>query len=323
MGSLCQLRLVVAVAFFLAITYAVPETHRHAPHKTDHHLKDGSVNPVFDQEALLGSHKMDDLADLPDDVRLKRLRNLAKSHDANNNDIIEVEELKAWLMESFRMLDKEEAMEKLEEEDSDQDGKLTFDELLDKQYGYTREDVEKLKAGEHGDDEEDVYGALPKPIELGRRETLESRASVTSKWLLSWRWASDLRAVKVMRETAGVNTCGQRRLVSNYFSISCHTSSFNSDVGDHDEENRIASETNFEELDKDKDGKLTSEELRPYAMPDNTDVAAEEADHLLSMCDEDKDGKLSIEEIVAKEDEFVSSSATDYGRTLHFVRDEL
>ena len=45
---------------------------------------------------------MDDLSDLPDDVRLKRLRNLAKSHDANNNDIIETDELKAWIMESFR-----------------------------------------------------------------------------------------------------------------------------------------------------------------------------------------------------------------------------
>ena len=94
------------------------------------------------------------------------------------------------------------------------------------------------------------------------------------------------------------------------------------DIGD-DEESRLASVTNFEELDKDQDGKLTSEELRPYALPDNSDVATEEAEHLLNMCDEDKDGQLSIEEIVTKEDEFVSSSATDYGRTLHFVRDEL
>ena len=85
----------------------------------------------------------------------------------------------------------------------------------------------------------------------------------------------------------------------------------------------MASVTNFEELDKDHDGKLTSEELQPYALPDNNDVATEEAEHLMNMCDEDKDGKLSIEEIVTKEDEFVSSSATDYGRTLHFVKDEL
>lgn len=90
-----------------------------------------------------------------------------------------------------------------------------------------------------------------------------------------------------------------------------------------DDETRISEMTNFEELDKDKDGKLTPDELRPWALPDNEDVAKEEAEHLLNMCDLNRDGKLSIEEIVNKEEEFIGSSATDYGRTLHFVRDEL
>lgn len=81
--------------------------------------------------------------------------------------------------------------------------------------------------------------------------------------------------------------------------------------------------TNFEELDKDKDGKLTPEELRPWALPDNNDAADEEVEHLMNLCDGDKDGHLSIDEIVAKEDEFLRSTATDYGRTLHFVKDEL
>ena len=57
------------------------------------------------------------------------------------------------------MLDKEEAMEKLEDEDGNADGKLTFEELLDKQYGYTMEDVSRLKAGDlDEEDDEDVYG---------------------------------------------------------------------------------------------------------------------------------------------------------------------
>lgn len=49
-----------------------------------------------------GSHKLDELAELPQDVRIKRLRNLAKSHDVNNNDVIEADELKEWVLESFR-----------------------------------------------------------------------------------------------------------------------------------------------------------------------------------------------------------------------------
>ena len=55
------------------------------------------------------------------------------------------------------MLDKEEAMEKLEEEDANGDGKLTFEELLDKQYGYTMEDVANLQAGKSDADEEGAY----------------------------------------------------------------------------------------------------------------------------------------------------------------------
>ncbi|KAH9523656.1 Reticulocalbin-2 [Bulinus truncatus] len=48
-----------------------------------------------------------------------------------------------------------------------------------------------------------------------------------------------------------------------------------------DEEARISEMTNFEELDK--DGKLTPEELRPWALPDNEEVAKEEAEHLLNV----------------------------------------
>ncbi|RUS85153.1 hypothetical protein EGW08_007057 [Elysia chlorotica] len=318
MRSVFHLGLMAALACCLVITLAVPEAHeahRHAAHKTNHKFSDGSHNPVFDQEALLGSHKMDDLADLPDDVRINRLRNLAKSHDANNNDIIEVEELKAWIMESFRMLDKEEAMEKLEEEDGNSDGKVTFEELLDKQYGYTMEDVANLQAGEHGPDEEGVHDLIKEDearfiaADLDKDGSLDDKEYMAFFQPYDYPHMHDIEMSKTMKDFDKDNDGFVSR------------DEFTGDV--YDEESRLASVTNFEELDKDKDNKLTSAELKPYALPDNDEVAKEEAEHLLNICDEDKDGQLSIEEIVTKEDEFVSSAATDYGRTLHFVKDEL
>lgn len=90
-----------------------------------------------------------------------------------------------------------------------------------------------------------------------------------------------------------------------------------------DEEARKAEETNFKELDKDNDGKLNREELRHWAVPDNSDITDDEVEHLMKECDENNDGKLSVEEIISKEEEFMGSSTTDYGRHLHFVRDEL
>lgn len=311
------MHLVAILAFFLAMTSAVPEqeNHRHVPHKTAHHFSDGSHNPVFDQEALLGSHKMDELADLPDEVRLRRLRNLAKSHDANNNDVIELDELKAWMMESFRMLDKEEAMEKLEEEDSNADGKLTFDELLDKQYGYTREDVENLKTGDGDEENEDTLNLIKDDEARFNAADLDKDGALDIQEYMAFFQPFDfphMYEVEMAKTMKDFDKDGDGFVSQQEF------------VGDlDDEENRLASVTNFKELDKDNNGKLTSEELRPFAMPDNTEIAAEEAEHLIETCDENKDGHLSIEEIVTKEDEFISSSATDYGRTLHFVKDEL
>ncbi|GFR59381.1 ATP-binding cassette sub-family A member 1 [Elysia marginata] len=57
---------------------------------------------------------------------------------------------------------------------------------------------------------------IPEPDESGRRETLGSRASVTSKWLVELRPqrpGSDIRTVNAMRVTAGLTVCCQRRPV--------------------------------------------------------------------------------------------------------------
>ena len=43
----------------------------------------------------------EDLEDLPDNVREKRLRTLAASHDNNKNGLIEENELHEWIMSSF------------------------------------------------------------------------------------------------------------------------------------------------------------------------------------------------------------------------------
>lgn len=57
----------------------------------------------------------------------------------------------------FRLIDNEEAVEKVEEDDENKDGKVTFAEIAKKHYGYTEEDLIKLKE-EHGDDLEKSEG---------------------------------------------------------------------------------------------------------------------------------------------------------------------
>ncbi|CAL1532728.1 unnamed protein product [Lymnaea stagnalis] len=308
------------VAAFLLVHVALLEATReiqdHGAHKlAESHFKDGIHSSVFDQEALLGSHKLDDLAELPKDVQIKRLRNLAKSHDTNNNDIIEPEELKQWILQSFRMLDREEAMEKLEEEDENGDQKITFAEILHKQYGYSEGDLDDMLKHEMDEEETDVYQVVTDDKKRFVAADLNKDGFLDENEYVAYFQPYDFPHMYQVE---------MERSMKDMDDDSDGTISMQEFIGDNaDEETRFSEMTNFEELDKDKDGKLTPDELRPWALPDNDDVAKEEGEHLINMCDIDKDGQLSIEEIVTKENEFLGSSATDYGRTLHFVKDEL
>jgi Ca2+-binding EF-hand superfamily protein len=72
----------------------------------------------------------------------------------------------------------------------------------------------------------------------------------------------------------------------------------------------------FNEYDKNHDGKLDRTDIKPWILPDNVELAKEEADHLISRADDNKDGQLSEQEIVDHHDDFVGSQATNYGAFL-------
>merc|ERR1712003_99401 len=77
-----------------------------------------------------------------------------------------------------------------------------------------------------------------------------------------------------------------------------------------------------DEYDRNKDGYLTGDELLFWLSPDNTEIAIDEAEHLIDMCDEDDDNKLTPDEIVDNHDLWVDSDATEYGAQLRHY-DEL
>lgn len=271
----------------------------------------GVHNPVYDREALLGNRDIDELTELSDEVRVKRLTTLARSHDENNNGFIETTELKNWVMQSFRMLDAEEALDKYKEEDEDKDGKVTFAEILHKQYGYKEEELKELEKMESEDEESEIYMHIMDDKKKFDAADLDKSGSLDENEYRAYFQPYDyphMYAAEMDRTMREMDTNKNGFIDRDEF------------LGEgSDEEEGI----NFGSLDKDKDGKLTSDEIRPYALPDNNEVADEEVEHLVRESDSDKDGKLSIQEIVEKEDEFVQSAATDYGRNLHFVRDEL
>ena len=58
-------------------------------------------------------------------------------------------------------------------------------------------------------------------------------------------------------------------------------------------------------------------EIAVWAVPNITDVARDEATHLIYAADKNRDAVLSVEEILGESDLFVGSAVTDYGQHLN------
>jgi len=292
--------------------------HGAAHHYSLYHTKDGH-NPVFDQEALLGAGSTDELEDLPDDVRERRLRNLAMSHDKNKDGVIEASELKEWILHSFSIVDREEAAERMAEDDGNKDGKVTLAEIYDKQYGHTLEEVEEMqKEGTKPSDEAemDVLDVILEDKKKFAAADLDKDGSLDSKEFQAFFLPHNfphMYDIEMERAMKDMDKNKDGSVALDEFIMNDQS----------DEEQLLAEKEQFAELDKNKDGKLNVAELKPWALADNDQIADEEVEHLIDECDENKDKKLSIDEVVKKADDFVTSSATDYGRVLHFVKDEL
>ena len=78
------------------------------------------------------------------------------------------------------------------------------------------------------------------------------------------------------------------------------------------EKDEEANKDHFDKFDKNKDGFLDREEIRPWILPENDDEARNEADHLISQTDHNRDGKMSMEEILEKVTVWGGSAATTY-----------
>lgn len=86
---------------------------------------------------------------------------------------------------------------------------------------------------------------------------------------------------------------------------------------DPSSESYLVDKDKFEnDLDRNKDGYLEKEETIKWLIPDQHEIANDEAEHLIAVCDENKDGQLSLDEIVSNYEVFVESELTDHGERL-------
>lgn len=274
-----------------------------SPRDADHYAE-GEHHQEFDHEAILGSVKeAEEFDKLPIEESKRRLGILLTKMDLNNDKYIERNELKAWILRSFSMLSAEESEDRLDDADTNEDGKVSWDEILQDTYGSDPEDL-----------------ALDEKLIQDDKQTFEA-ADLNKDSYLD---AEEFKAYTHPEETPRMFPLLLRQALADKDVDGDGYINFQEFIGDRakskDKEWLVAEKDKFDyEHDKNGDGRLDSDEILSWLVPSNEEIANDEVDHLFAGSDDDHDNRLSFDEILDHHDAFVGSEATDYGDHLQEI----
>jgi len=266
----------------------------------DHgHYKDGEHDSEFDHESILGStEEADEYSQLPPEEAKRKLGLLVKKIDANSDGFVDREELKQWIINSFRKLSKDESEERFEEVDTDDNDCVTWKEHFAESYSDEDEDSVEKK---YVEEDRSLFSAADKNADgcldpeeyfmFSHPEEHPEMAPIVLKYTM---------------DSKDKNSDGKIDL-----------NEYLSDTVGAGQEDQVSEKENFAEYDKNHDGVLDKDEVVAWMIPNNNDIAQEEVDHLFTESDDDKDNLLSYSEVVEHHDTFVGSEVTEYGDRLH------
>lgn len=292
------------------------ETVNHGPHVV-HEGENGEHNAAYDHQAVLGSEDLEEeFAGLHPEEARARLQKMAEQHDSDKDGVISKDEMYQWITASFISLDREEGMEKFRDEDENGDGVVTWEEYINKVFGFPLEEVDDMrqtlaKSGGNEDEVKEIRSTL-KIVDEDRRffdgADLDTNGQLNHDEYMAFFFPHNYEHMYKLEL--------ERYLEQNDANSDGKISLKEFTPEDASPEGRITSEENFADLDKDKDGVLTPAELKEWVVPGTDELAEDEASHLFGLADINSDGKLTIDEILDKTEQFVGSSATDYGNLL-------
>uniref|UniRef100_A0A915IKQ1 Reticulocalbin-3 n=1 Tax=Romanomermis culicivorax TaxID=13658 RepID=A0A915IKQ1_ROMCU len=252
----------------------------------------------------------------------KRLRALAKRMDENNDQFVDKDELLKYVSKILTKIDQEEAEETFEDSDSDSDNFVTWKEHKDFSDSEKDEDDEEnqkllnddqtyFQAADQNRDgklNKEEYMAFKNPESNPRMHNILINNALKDKDKNSDGYI-DLDEYLADKAPPSSNV---KPSLCPY-------------AGNRDEEWLTTEKFKFnEEYDQNKDGKLDRMEMKRWLVPDHQETAKEEAEHLMEEADKNRDEKLSYDEIASEYDLFASSEATNYGADLETIhRDEL
>jgi len=258
----------------------------------------------FDHMSILGSNQdAEEYDNLSPEEAKKSLAVLFKKMDVNSDGSIDQREMHQWILGSFKMISAEESSERFEETDEDEDDFVSWREHLVETFGSSDET--------EGDDSNTLMIAEDK--QLFAKADKDGDGKLNEEEFLSFSHPEEDPAMVPILVDQALNrdTDKDGRISFKEYMTAVKK-------GDLDDEALLAEKDHFDEdYDKDLDGFLNRQEIQNWVVPDVTQTANEETQHLFATADGNEDGLLSLEEVLDNHDTFVGSEATDYGEHLH------
>lgn len=302
----------LAMACLVSVAASGVRRSGQAERETDgsQHYVDGSHNSQYDHQKLFGGRKGVGESDTPQPEQAKQqLSQIFHMIDTDQDELVSREELKKWIENSIKKVDKTDSSDRFEETDRNKDGKTTWLEVLrdnfdvDHENELDKDDDQKLLR-----EDKLMFAAA----DINQDESL----SIDEFYAFSYPESTERMydtIIKIVLLEKDTNNDG--KIDSTEFSE------------ESDDKERLSEDKEkFAEYDKNDDGVLTGEEILAMHRPTNEQIAADEVEHLINSCDRDHDGFLSEAEVLENYDVFVGSEATDYGDHLENIanlRDEL
>ncbi|MBN3301955.1 CALU protein, partial [Amia calva] len=304
----------------MAMAKPTQEKKDRVHHRNDlsdrHH--DDAHGYEYDHEAFLGKEEAKTFDQLTPEESQDRLGKIVDRIDADKDGYITHSELRGWIKHRQQRYIDENVNKHWAEYDLDKDGRVSWEEYKNTTYGYyLDEEFEDMN------DKHSYKAMLSRDERRFKMADRDGDLIATKEEFTAFLHPEEFEHMKniVVTETVeDIDKNGDGLInLEEYIG-----DMFTAEEGEGEPDWVKTERQQFNEFrDLNKDGSLDAKEVSQWILPGEVDHSDTEAKHLIYETDKDKDEKLTKEEILTNWNMFVGSQATNYGEDLTKKHDEL
>ncbi|GCC34392.1 hypothetical protein chiPu_0012865 [Chiloscyllium punctatum] len=272
-----------------------------------------SENFQYDHEAFLGKEEAKTFEQLTPEESVENLRKIVERIDANQDQFVTTEELKAWIIRVQKRYIYENVAKVWRDYDLNKDNKISWEEYKKATYGYYLDNPEEFLDAA---DQLSFKKVLPRDERRFKAADIDGDMVATREEFTAFLHPEEFEHMKeiVIYETLEDIDKNEDGFVDEDEYIA---DMYAQEEGVPEPEWVKTEREQFSDFrDINKDGKMDKSEIKHWILPEDYDHAQAEARHLVYESDKNGDKRLSKQEILDNWNMFVGSQATNYGEDL-------